>query len=120
MIAGQQTLGLQGRTDGASLVTDSIYHDRFAHVAELRRLGANIVVNRNSATVIGVDSLSGTYVQSKDLRASASLVLAGLVAEGQTDVTHIHHLDRGYESLEKKLQALGASIRREEDPNGDS
>ena len=106
--------------DGASLITDSIYHDRFAHVAELRRLGANIVVKGNSATVIGVDALSGTYVQSKDLRASASLVLAGLVADGETHVTHIHHLDRGYESLETKLRGLGASIRRVEDPNGDA
>lgn len=104
---------------GTSLVTDTIYHDRFAHVAELRRLGANIVVSGNSATVIGVEQLSGTYVQSKDLRASASLVLAGLVAEGETHVTHIHHLDRGYERLERKLCGLGASIRRVEDPNGD-
>ena len=97
---------------GASVVTDSIYLDRFKHVPELVRLGADITLVGNAAHVRGVKRLTGATVMSTDLRASASLVLAGLVAEGKTEVLRVYHLDRGYERLEKKLQGLGAQIKR--------
>ncbi len=98
--------------DGTSTVTDSIYHDRFSHVPELNRLGANIEVINNSAVVKGVRKLKGAKVMSTDLRASASLVLAGLAASGTTEVLRIYHLDRGYERIEEKLRLLGADIER--------
>ncbi len=93
-------------------VTDNIYFDRFSHVPELNRLGADIAVNDNTAVVRGVKKLTGAKVMSTDLRASASLVLAALAAEGSTEVLRIYHLDRGYEKIEKKLESLGASIER--------
>ena len=98
--------------EGTSTVTDSIYHDRFSHVAELNRLGANIEVINNSAVIKGVKGFKGAKVMSTDLRASASLVLAGLAASGTTEVLRIYHLDRGYERIEEKLQLLGADIER--------
>jgi UDP-N-acetylglucosamine 1-carboxyvinyltransferase len=107
-----QWIALMSVANGSSVVTDRIYFDRFKHVPELVRLGADIEIRRNAAIVKGVKKLTGAKVMSTDLRASASLVLAGLVAEGQTDVLRIYHLDRGYEALEKKLQAVGADIRR--------
>ena len=97
---------------GSTVVTDTIYYDRFKHVPELIRLGADIELQENAAVVKGVKKITGAKVMSTDLRASASLVLAGLVAEGRTEVLRVYHLDRGYERIEKKLQALGASIRR--------
>lgn len=97
---------------GNSTITDAIYFDRFKHVPELMRLGADITLEKNSAVVRGVRKLTGAKVMSTDLRASASLVLAGLVAQGKTEVLRVYHLDRGYERIEKKLQALGATIRR--------
>ena len=97
---------------GTSTITDIIYLDRFKHVPELRRLGANIEILNNSAVVKGVEKLTGAKVMSTDLRASASLVLAGLVAEGSTEVLRIYHLDRGYQRIEEKLQMLGADIQR--------
>ncbi len=97
---------------GASTITDTIYFDRFKHVPELNRLGANIEVMRNSAVVKGVDNLKGAKVMSTDLRASACLVLAGLAAEGATEVLRIYHLDRGYQRIEEKLGILGADIER--------
>ena len=97
---------------GNSTVTDDIYFDRFKHVPELIRLGADITLQKNAAVVRGVRKLTGAKVMSTDLRASASLVLAGLVAEGKTEVLRVYHLDRGYDRLEKKMHALGASIRR--------
>jgi UDP-N-acetylglucosamine 1-carboxyvinyltransferase len=100
--------------DGMSTITDSIYLDRFKHVPELQRLGANITVNENCAFVKGVRKLMGAKVMSTDLRASASLVLAGLVAEGTTEVLRIYHLDRGYQRIEEKLKYLGADIERVE------
>lgn len=100
------------RAGGVSNLTDTIYHDRFKHIPELHRLGADITVKDNLAIVRGGKQLSGATVMSSDLRASASLVLAGLVAEGQTEVLRIYHLDRGYEEMEKKLLSLGANIRR--------
>jgi UDP-N-acetylglucosamine 1-carboxyvinyltransferase len=97
---------------GTSTITDTIYLDRFKHVPELRRLGADIEILNNSAIVKGVEKLTGAKVMSTDLRASASLVLVGLAAEGSTEVLRIYHLDRGYQRIEEKLQALGADIRR--------
>ena len=98
--------------NGVSTVTDTIYLDRFKHVPELVRLGANIAVNDNSAVIKGVSKLKGAKVMSTDLRASASLVLAGLAAEGVTEVLRVYHLDRGYQKIEEKLKALGADIER--------
>jgi len=108
-----QWIAMMSLAQGTSIVTDTVYFDRFTHVAELIRLGANITVKENIATVIGMKKLTGAKVMSTDLRASASLILAGLVAEGTTEVLRVYHIDRGYESVEKKLQALGADIRRE-------
>jgi UDP-N-acetylglucosamine 1-carboxyvinyltransferase len=99
--------------NGIATITDSIYHDRFNHIPELVRLGASIEVVNNSAVVKGVDKLRGAKVMSTDLRASASLVLAGLAAEGVTEVLRIYHLDRGYQKIEEKLRNLGADIVRE-------
>jgi UDP-N-acetylglucosamine 1-carboxyvinyltransferase len=96
-----------------SIVTETIYFDRFMHVPELNRLGANIAVKENIATVAGVEKLTGAKVMSTDLRASASLILAGLAAEGTTEVLRVYHLDRGYERIEEKLSRLGADIKRE-------
>lgn len=107
-----QWISLMSIAKGSSEITDNIYHDRFNHVPELNRLGANITVKGNTAFVKGVDKLKGAKVMSTDLRASASLVLAGLVAEGTTEVLRIYHLDRGYEKIEMKLKKLGASIER--------
>ncbi len=99
---------------GSSLVTDTIYLDRFKHVPELLRLGADITVNENTALIKGVDKLKGAKVMSTDLRASASLVLGGLAAEGITEVLRVYHLDRGYQKIEEKLKKLGADIERVE------
>jgi UDP-N-acetylglucosamine 1-carboxyvinyltransferase len=100
--------------DGFSTVTDSIYLDRFKHIPELQRLGANISVNENCAFIKGVNKLMGAKVMSTDLRASASLVLAGLAAVGTTEVLRVYHLDRGYQRIEEKLRFLGADIERVE------
>jgi UDP-N-acetylglucosamine 1-carboxyvinyltransferase len=97
---------------GASRVVETVFENRFMHVQELVRMGADIAIDGHTAVVRGVPFLSGAPVMATDLRASASLVLAGLRAEGTTMVHRVYHLDRGYESLEKKLSALGASIRR--------
>ena len=109
-----QWIALMALANGTSIITDTVYFDRFMHVPELIRLGANITVKENIATVVGVKKFTGTKVMSTDLRASASLILAGLVAEGTTEVLRIYHIDRGYESIEKKFQTLGADIRREQ------
>ncbi len=107
-----QWIALMSVAKGSSVVTDTIYLDRFKHVPELVRLGADIRTKNNSAFVTGVKSLTGTMVMSTDLRASASLILAGLVAEGTTEVLRVYHLDRGYESIETKFGNLGADIHR--------
>lgn len=107
-----QWIALMSRSTGSSVVSESIYYDRFKHVPELVRLGADIEVKENVAIVKGVKSLKGAKVMSTDLRASASLILAGLVAEGTTEVLRIYHMDRGYESIEKKLRGIGADIER--------
>jgi UDP-N-acetylglucosamine 1-carboxyvinyltransferase len=98
---------------GQSLITETIFENRFMHVPELCRMGGDIRVNGNSAVVRGPTKLSGATVMATDLRASASLVLAGLVAEGTTEVRRVYHLDRGYETIEERLRPLGAEIRRE-------
>jgi UDP-N-acetylglucosamine 1-carboxyvinyltransferase len=97
---------------GASRVQETVFENRFMHVLELTRMGARIDVEGNIARVDGVEMLSGAQVMATDLRASASLVIAGLVAEGQTEVHRVYHLDRGYERLEEKLRALGADVNR--------
>lgn len=97
---------------GTAVITETIFENRFMHVQELQRMGADIEVEGNSAVVRGVDGLGGATVMATDLRASASLVLAGLIAQGETLVDRIYHLDRGYECIEEKLSQLGARIRR--------
>ncbi len=108
-----QWTSLMAVASGTAVVTDSIYFDRFKHVPELVRLGADIELKENAAVIRGVARLMGAKVMSTDLRASASLILAGLVASGTTEVLRVYHIDRGYEAIEKKLQSLGADIRRE-------
>lgn len=108
-----QFLTLLCRADGISVVTEKIYPDRFMHVAELNRLGARIRKEGPCVIVQGGGRLSGAEVMASDLRASASLVLAGLVADGVTEVHRVYHLDRGYVGMEEKLQRLGANVRRE-------
>jgi UDP-N-acetylglucosamine 1-carboxyvinyltransferase len=98
--------------DGASKVVETIFENRFMHVNELLRLGAKIEVDGHTALVQGAERLSGATVMATDLRASASLVIAGLVAEGETVVDRIYHLDRGYDRMEAKLRGLGADIER--------
>ena len=98
--------------DGTGRITETIFENRFMHVPELQRLGANITVDGHTAVVTGVEALSGANVMATDLRASASLVIAGLVAKGETIVDRIYHLDRGYDHMEVKLAALGAQIER--------
>ena len=98
--------------EGSARVSETIFENRFMHVNELLRLGARIEVDGHTAVVHGVARLSGAAVMATDLRASASLVIAGLVAEGQTLVDRIYHLDRGYDRMEDKLRALGADIER--------
>ncbi|HHI79029.1 MAG TPA: hypothetical protein ENK02_03545 [Planctomycetes bacterium] len=107
-----QFIALMTQAHGVSLVTEKIYPERFIHVAELARLGARIRREGPTAIVQGPERLSGTTVMASDLRASAALILAGLVAEGSTEVRRVYHLDRGYEALEKKLRKLGAEIER--------
>jgi UDP-N-acetylglucosamine 1-carboxyvinyltransferase len=107
-----QFMALNTVAQGTALITETIFENRFMHVQELRRLGAQIEVEGNTAVVKGVGQLDGATVMATDLRASASLVIAGLVARGETAVERVYHLDRGYESIEEKLSRLGARISR--------
>ena len=107
-----QFMVLMARAGGLSVITENIFENRFMHVAELQRLGADIKIEGRSAIIKGVKKLTGAPVAATDLRASASLVLAGLAAQGRTEITEIHHLDRGYEDMEKKLRGVGADISR--------
>ena len=107
-----QLMVLLAVADGSSVITETVFENRFMHVQELDRLGADITIDGRHATVKGVPLLSGAPVMASDLRASAALVLAGLVARGTTEVLRVYHLDRGYERLEEKLTPLGARIRR--------
>jgi UDP-N-acetylglucosamine 1-carboxyvinyltransferase len=107
-----QFMALDAMAEGTAVITETVFENRFMHVHELRRLGANIEVEGNTAIVRGVEGLSGASVMATDLRASACLVVAGLMAEGETLVDRIYHLDRGYERMESKLQILGARVER--------
>ena len=107
-----QFMALMTTAEGTSSITENIFENRFLHAPELNRFGADIRVQGKSATVHGVDKLIGAPVMATDLRASVSLVIAGLVAEGETVVNRIYHLDRGFENLEEKLNACGAQIVR--------
>ncbi len=107
-----QFMALNVVADGTAIIRETIFENRFMHAVELIRLGANIRIDGNTAVVTGVDKLQGATVMATDLRASASLIIAGLVAEGETLVDRIYHLDRGYERLEEKLGALGATVKR--------
>jgi UDP-N-acetylglucosamine 1-carboxyvinyltransferase len=107
-----QLMALMTVADGATVITETIFENRMMHVQELKRLGADIEVEGNTAIVRGVSKLTGAHVMATDLRASACLVIGGLIAEGETTIDRIYHLDRGYERIEDKLSALGARIRR--------
>ena len=107
-----QFMVLMSVASGLSIISETIFENRFMHVGELRRMGADITISGNSAVIRGMPYLSGAPVMASDLRASASLILAGLVAQGQTEVNRVYHLDRGYEAMEKKFEKLGAAVRR--------
>ena len=107
-----QVMAYMTRVDGASMITETIFENRFMHVPELNRMGANINVHNSTALIRGVNKLMGAQVMATDLRASVSLVLAGLAASGETTINRIYHLDRGYESLVSKLKSCGAIIDR--------
>ena len=109
-----QFMALMATADGTSIIRENIFENRFMHAPELSRLGAKIAVHGKEAVVTGVSALKGAPVMATDLRASVSLVIAGLVAHGVTEVNRIYHLDRGFERLEEKLTGCGADIRRTE------
>ena len=107
-----QLMALLCLDDGNSIITEKFFTDRFMHVPELLRMGAHVEIRGRSAIVQGVETLEGASVMATDLRASASLVIAGLFARGETEVRRVYHLDRGYEQMEHKLSALGADCER--------
>ena len=107
-----QFMALMCVADGAAMITETIFENRFMHVPELARMGASITVHGGSALVRGVKELTGAPVMATDLRASVSLVLAGLAAQGETEINRVYHLDRGYERLEQKLALVGARVER--------
>ncbi len=107
-----QFVALNTVADGTATIIETVFENRFMHVQELKRMGANIEVEGNTAIIRGIDKLTAAPVMATDLRASASLIIAGLVAEGETEVQRIYHIDRGYENIEEKLALLGAKIRR--------
>jgi UDP-N-acetylglucosamine 1-carboxyvinyltransferase len=107
-----QMCAVLSRAPGSSRITETIFPQRFMHVSELKRMGADIGLDGSTALIQGVERLSGAPVMASDLRASAALVLAGLVAEGTTEVNRVYHIDRGYESIDEKLATLGARIER--------
>jgi len=112
-----QFMVLMSLAKGLSVISETIFENRFIHVSELKRMGADIGIQGNTAVIQGVGNLSGAPVMATDLRASASLVLAGLAAAGMTEVSRVYHLDRGYEALDKKLAKLGADIKRVREPD---
>jgi UDP-N-acetylglucosamine 1-carboxyvinyltransferase len=107
-----QFMVLMSMAKGLSVISETIFENRFIHVSELKRMGADIRIQGNTAVIQGVGNLSGAPVMASDLRASASLILAGLAATGVTEVSRVYHLDRGYEGLDKKLVKLGADMKR--------
>lgn len=110
-----QLMSLVSIADGTSIISETIFENRLMHVAELRRMGADINIDGGTATIRGVEKLKGAPLMATDLRASASLIVAALAAEGETTIKRIYHLDRGYERIEEKLRKLGADIRREKE-----
>jgi len=108
-----QMMALMALARGSSVITETVFESRFLHVLELQRMGADIRIEGNHAVVTGVERLSGAPVMASDLRASACLILAGLAAEGETRVSRVYHLDRGYARLDAKLAGLGVQVRRE-------
>jgi UDP-N-acetylglucosamine 1-carboxyvinyltransferase len=111
-----QYMALATQADGASTITETIFENRYLHASEMIRMGAHISIDGRRAIVRGPAQLSGTTVQASDLRASASLVLAALVANGETTIERVYHIDRGYEHIVEKLSALGAQISRVHSP----
>jgi UDP-N-acetylglucosamine 1-carboxyvinyltransferase len=107
-----QYMALMTQAEGRSVITETIFENRFMHASEMQRMGAHIAIDGRTATVEGPTQLMGARVQASDLRASASLVLAGLVAEGETLIERVYHIDRGYEKIESKLRGVGAQIER--------
>jgi UDP-N-acetylglucosamine 1-carboxyvinyltransferase len=105
-------MALMTQAEGIAIITETIFENRFMHAQELARMGANIRLDGRNAIVAGATSLSGAEVIASDLRASASLVLAGLAAHGETTIDRVYHIDRGYEKIEAKLAGAGAEIRR--------
>jgi UDP-N-acetylglucosamine 1-carboxyvinyltransferase len=110
-----QYMALMTLAEGTSLITETIFENRFMHASELLRMGARIRLNGRQAVVEGNSGLKGARVQASDLRASASLVLAGLAAHGETIIDRVYHIDRGYEKIEEKLRSVGADIERVRD-----
>jgi UDP-N-acetylglucosamine 1-carboxyvinyltransferase len=110
-----QFMAMMCIADGTCVISEKIFENRFMHVAELRRMGADITIEGGTATIRGIGGLKGAPLMATDLRASASLIVAALAAEGQTTIHRIYHLDRGYEKIEEKLQRLGADVRREKE-----
>ena len=108
-----QITALNTIADGTSIIKENIFENRFMHVQEMTRMGADIRLEQNCAIISGVSKLVGAPVMATDLRASASLILVGLVAEGVTEIERIYHIDRGYDCIEEKLRQLGANITRE-------
>ena len=113
-----QMVALLSLAEGTSVVVETVFESRFIHIPELQRMGAEVRIDGNHAVVSGVAKLTGAPVMASDLRASAGLILAGLAAEGETEVSRVYHLDRGYERIEDKLRGLGAVIRRVEGSTG--
>ena len=113
-----QFMAVMAVADGSSVITETIFENRFMHVSELARLGADITIRGNTALVKGQECLQGAQLMATDLRASASLILGGLCAQGETMVNRIYHLDRGYEKMEEKLRQLGARIERIKNSEG--
>jgi len=107
-----QIMALMSVANGLSVITETVFENRFMHVSELMRMGADILIHGNSAMVKGIPKLKGAPVMATDLRASASLILAGLAAEGKTELSRVYHIDRGYQEIEKKFSAIGANIKR--------
>jgi UDP-N-acetylglucosamine 1-carboxyvinyltransferase len=110
-----QFTALNSIADGSSTITENIFENRFMHIPELARMGADLTLEGNTVVCKGVKSLTGAHLMATDLRASASLVLAGLAAKGTTTIERVYHLDRGYETIEEKLKLLGAQIERVQD-----
>jgi UDP-N-acetylglucosamine 1-carboxyvinyltransferase len=107
-----QIMVMMSLARGLSVISETVFENRFIHVSELRRMGADIRIEGTSAIIQGVEGLNGAPVMATDLRASASLILAGIAADGVTEVSRVYHLDRGYEALDRKLAKLGANVQR--------